>query len=93
MIDLVIYFPCDVFRVLSLSILSVFLFDLICDDVSPSTRKTYGKWCVLTVLCFAGLICAGCFVLVLDDLVKGVPKVCYGFVLCRHREDLFDLAV
>ena len=75
-----------------LSILSIF-FDLVCDDVGAGPRKTCGKWSGAIVFCFAGLTCAGCIILILDDLVKGIPKVRYGFVFCGHGEDLFDLAI
>lgn len=95
MIDLLFYSQCEepLYSALSdLSILSVF-FDLVCDDVSPGPRKTCGKWSGVTVFRFAGLTYAGCFVLILDDLMEGVPKVRYGFVFCGHGEDLFDLAV
>jgi len=95
MIDLLFYFLCDeslYFALFHLSILSIF-FDLVRDDMGAGPRKTCGKWSGVTVFCFPGLTCAGCFVWILDDLVKGVPKVRHGFVFCGHREDLFDLAV
>jgi len=75
-----------------LSILSVF-FGLVCDDVSAGPRKTCGKWSGAIVFCFARLACAGCIVLILDDLMKGIPEVRYGIVFCGHGEDLFDLTV
>jgi hypothetical protein len=88
MIDLLFYFACDkspVFSfVPSISILSVF-FDLICEGVGAGTRKTgRRKWSGATVFGFGGLTGAGRFVLILDDLVEGVPEVCDGFVFCGH---------
>lgn len=74
--------PCIPFRFLSL--FQLFFFDLVRDNVSPGPRETYWNWCGATVFGFAGLTCAGRFVLILDDLVEGVPEVRDGFVFRGH---------
>jgi len=66
---------------------------MVCDDMSPGPRETGWNRCGATVFGFTGLTCAGCFVLILDDLVERVPEVRDRFIFCGHREDFFDLAV
>ena len=83
MIDLLFYLRCD-YRIVS-SLFQMFFFDLVREDVSAGPGETCGKWSDgRAIFGFGGLTCAGRFVLVLDDLVKGVPKVCDGFVFCGH---------
>ena len=64
---------------------------MMCEYVSASAWKACGKWSGATVL---GLDeWAGDFILILDDLMEGVPEVCDGFVFGGHGENLFELAI
>ena len=87
MIDLLFLFRCDESHVLRI-ILSVFF-----EYVSTGTREACGKWSGTTILCVGGLSCACDLILILNDLMEGVPKVCDGFVFGGHGENLFDLAI
>lgn len=61
--------------------------------MSPGTRKARGKWSGATIFGLARLTCAGDFILILDDLVEGIPEVRDCFVFSGHGENLFDLAI
>lgn len=75
-----------------LYILSVF-FDSVCEYMGPGAWKSCWKWSGGTVFGLAGLTSAGGFILILNDLMEGVPEVCDGFVFGGHGENLFDLAI
>ena len=92
--DLVFYFPCNeshVFR-FPLSILSVF-FDLVRKYMSTGAGEACWKWSGGSVFGQWGLSWTGDFILILNDLMEGVPEVCDGFVFGRHGENLFELAI
>ena len=74
--------PCTPFCFLFL--FQLFFFDLVGDDVSSGPGETCRNWCGATVFGFAWLTCADRFVLILDDLMEGIPEVRDGFVLCGH---------
>lgn len=80
------------FFIIPLSILSIF-FDLVCEYVGAGTGKACGKWSGGSVLGGRGLSWAVELILILDDLVEGVPEVCDGFVFSGHGENLFELAI
>jgi len=75
-----------------LSILSVVL-DLVCEYVSAGAGKACGKWSGESVFGLWWLSWAGGLVLILEDLMEGIPEVCDCFVFGGDGENLFELAI
>ena len=57
------------------------------------TGKACGEWSGAGVFGRGRLSCAGDFILILDDLMEGVPEVRDGFVFGGHGENLLSLAI